>query len=216
MLKALHGWYQWKAEIESNLEVPSIQSTFWVMWRKFNIKLSHSVFTWPLFVRKCLFFQTNQPFTQTCDICTHIVSYMVGKLLKRSTFLRTQLHSYDANLKSYEFIPHAGISNMWDLTPHHNAPICYEAMQWSMESWPPRHTTPQMPVGPLPCNTAPDPFKCLFVSPVKNEWTKALLATYITFTHTTSLADTGTRNRGKLASSKMRLHPLQPPWVWRF
>ena len=119
MLKALHGWYQWKAEIESNLEVPSIQSTFWVMWRKFNIKLSHSVFTWPLFVRKCLFFQTNQPFTQTCDICTHIVSYMVGKLLKRSTFLRTQLHSYDANLKSYEFIPHAGISNMWDLTPHH-------------------------------------------------------------------------------------------------
>ena len=118
MLKALHGWYQWKAEIESNLEVPSIQSTFWVMWRKFNIKLSHSVFTWPLFVRKCLFFQTNQPFTQTCDICTHIVSYMVGKLLKRSTFLRTQLHSYDANLKSYEFIPHAGISNMWDLTPH--------------------------------------------------------------------------------------------------
>ena len=119
MLKALHGWYQWKAEIESNLEVPSIQSTFWVMWRKFNIKLSHSVFTWPLFVRKCLFFQTNQPFTQTCDICTHIVSYMVGKLLKRSTFLRTQLHSYDANLKSYEFIPHAGISYMWDLTPHH-------------------------------------------------------------------------------------------------
>ena len=118
MLKALHGWYQWKAEIESNLEVPSIQSTFWVMWRKFNIKLSHSVFTWPLFVRKCLFFQTNQPFTQTCDICTHIVSYMVGKLLKRSTFLRTQLHSYDANLKSYEFIPHAGISYMWDLTPH--------------------------------------------------------------------------------------------------
>ena len=118
MLKALHGWYQWKAEIESNLEVPSIQSTFWVMWRKFNIKLSHSVFTWPLFVRKCLFFQTNQPFTQTCDICTHIVSYMVGKLLKRSKFLRTQLHSYDANLKSYEFIPHAGISNMWDLTPH--------------------------------------------------------------------------------------------------
>ena len=112
MLKALHGWYQWKAEIESNLEVPSIQSTFWVMWRKFNIKLSHSVFTWPLFVRKCLFFQTNQPFTQTCDICTHIVSYMVGKLLKRSTFLRTQLHSYDANLKSYEFIPHAGISYM--------------------------------------------------------------------------------------------------------
>ena len=119
MLKALHGWYQWKAEIESNLEVPSIQSTFWVMWRKFNIKLSHSVFTWPLFVRKCLFFQTNQPFTQTCDICTHIVSYMVGKLLKRSKFMRTQLHSYDANLKSYEFIPHAGISNMWDLTPHH-------------------------------------------------------------------------------------------------
>ena len=119
MLKALHGWYQWKAEIESNLEVPSIQSTFWVMWRKFNIKLSHSVFTWPLFVRKCLFFQTNQPFTQTCDICTHIVSYMVGKLLKRSTFLRTQLHSYDANLKSYEFIPHAGISYMLDLTPHH-------------------------------------------------------------------------------------------------
>lgn len=118
MLKALHGWYQWKAEIESNLEVPSIQSTFWVMWRKFNIKLSHSVFTWPLFVRKCLFFQTNQPFTQTCDICTHIVSYMVGKLLKRSTFLRTQLHSYDANLKSYEFIPHAGINYMWDLTPH--------------------------------------------------------------------------------------------------
>ena len=123
MLKALHGWYQWKAEIESNLEVPSIQSTFWVMWRKFNIKLSHSVFTWPLFVRKCLFFQTNQPFTQTCDICTHIVSYMVGKLLKRSTFLRTQLHSYDANLKSYEFIPHAGISNMWDLTPHHMASV---------------------------------------------------------------------------------------------
>ena len=123
MLKALHGWYQWKAEIESNLEVPSIQSTFWVMWRKFNIKLSHSVFTWPLFVRKCLFFQTNQPFTQTCDICTHIVSYMVWKLLKRSTFLRTQLHSYDANLKSYEFIPHAGISNMWDLTPHHRALI---------------------------------------------------------------------------------------------
>ena len=122
MLKALHGWYQWKAEIESNLEVPSIQSTFWVMWRKFNIKLSHSVFTWPLFVRKCLFFQTNQPFTQTCDICTHIVSYMVGKLLKRSTFLRTQLHSYDANLKSYEFIPHAGISNMWDLTPHPTSP----------------------------------------------------------------------------------------------
>ena len=123
MLKALHGWYQWKAEIESNLEVPSIQSTFWVMWRKFNIKLSHSVFTWPLFVRKCLFFQTNQPFTQTCDICTHIVSYMVGKLLKRSTFLRTQLHSYDANLKSYEFIPHAGISYMWDLTPHHRCKI---------------------------------------------------------------------------------------------
>ena len=124
MLKALHGWYQWKAEIESNLEVPSIQSTFWVMWRKFNIKLSHSVFTWPLFVRKCLFFQTNQPFTQTCDICTHIVSYMVGKLLKRSTFLRTQLHSYDANLKSYEFIPHAGISYMWDLTPHLRGSSC--------------------------------------------------------------------------------------------
>ena len=125
MLKALHGWYQWKAEIESNLEVPSIQSTFWVMWRKFNIKLSHSVFTWPLFVRKCLFFQTNQPFTQTCDICTHIVSYMVGKLLKRSTFLRTQLHSYDANLKSYEFIPHAGISYMRDLTPHHMKYKCF-------------------------------------------------------------------------------------------
>ena len=99
MLKALHGWYQWKAEIESNLEVPSIQSTFWVMWRKFNIKLSHSVFTWPLFVRKCLFFQTNQPFTQTCDICTHIVSYMVGKLLKRSTFLRTQLHRLRFRIK---------------------------------------------------------------------------------------------------------------------
>ena len=131
MLKALHGWYQWKAEIESNLEVPSIQSTFWVMWRKFNIKLSHSVFTWPLFVRKCLFFQTNQPFTQTCDICTHIVSYMVGKLLKRSTFLRTQLHSYDANLKSYEFIPHAGISYMWDLTPHH---ICMITIGDSPES----------------------------------------------------------------------------------
>ena len=130
MLKALHGWYQWKAEIESNLEVPSIQSTFWVMWRKFNIKLSHSVFTWPLFVRKCLFFQTNQPFTQTCDICTHIVSYMVGKLLKRSTFLRTQLHSYDANLKSYEFIPHAGISYMWDLTPHHKT-FLLKDLKWN-------------------------------------------------------------------------------------
>ena len=137
MLKALHGWYQWKAEIESNLEVPSIQSTFWVMWRKFNIKLSHSVFTWPLFVRKCLFFQTNQPFTQTCDICTHIVSYMVGKLLKRSTFLRTQLHSYDANLKSYEFIPHAGISYMWDLTPHHMGKFYQghmEVISWSYGS----------------------------------------------------------------------------------
>ena len=134
MLKALHGWYQWKAEIESNLEVPSIQSTFWVMWRKFNIKLSHSVFTWPLFVRKCLFFQTNQPFTQTCDICTHIVSYMVGKLLKRSTFLRTQLHSYDANLKSYEFIPHAGISYMWDLT-HHLNEFSKTSVAFHQETW---------------------------------------------------------------------------------
>ena len=78
------------------------------------------------FFGKCLFFQTNQPFTQTCDICTHIVSYMVGKLFKRSTFLRTQLHSYDANLKSYEFIPHAGISYMWDLTPHHMGHIFLE------------------------------------------------------------------------------------------
>ena len=43
---------------------------------------------------------------------------MVGKLWKRGKIEDPYLHLLYLNLKSYEFIPHAGIIYMLDLTPH--------------------------------------------------------------------------------------------------
>ena len=107
-----------------------IEWTGWVMWKKLNLKLCLSVLTSPLFAQKFLFSQTNQLFSQTCDVYTPIVSHMVGKLLTRSIFEDPPLYINGTNLKSYEFIPHAGICYMWDLTPPHNQSMrCYRILK---------------------------------------------------------------------------------------